>query len=33
MALLGLIGGPVLTSFVLKLCDVYDDGSPLAGLL
>jgi hypothetical protein len=34
MALLGLIGGPVLIlSFVLKLCDVYDDGSPLAGLL
>jgi hypothetical protein len=34
MALLGLIGGPVLIlSFVLKLCDVYDDGSALAGLL
>ena len=34
MALLGLIGGPVLIlSFVLKLCDVYEDGSPLAGLL
>ena len=34
MALLGLIGGPLLIlSFVLKLCDVYDDGSPLAGLL
>ena len=30
----GLIGGPVLIlSFVLKLCDVYEDGSPLAGLL
>ena len=30
MALLGLIGGPLLIlSFVLKLCDVYDDGSPL----
>ena len=28
MAMLGLIGGPVLIlSFVLKLCDVYDDGS------
>ena len=28
MALLGLIGGPVLIlSFVLKLCDVYEDGS------
>ena len=34
MAMLGLIGGPVLIlSFVLKLCDVYDDGSALAGLL
>ena len=34
MAVLGLIGGPVLIlSFVLKLCDVYDDGSALAGLL
>ena len=34
MAMLGLIGGPVLIlSFVLKLCDVYEDGSPLAGLL
>jgi hypothetical protein len=34
MALLGLIGGPVLIlSFVLKLCDVYEDGSALAGLL
>ena len=34
MALLGLIGGPVLIlNFVLKLCDVYEDGSALAGLL
>jgi hypothetical protein len=34
LALLGLIGGPVLIlSFVLKLCDVYEDGSALAGLL
>ena len=34
MALLGLIGGPVLIlSFVLKLCDVYEDGSATAGLL
>jgi len=34
MALLGLIGGPVLIlSFVLKLCDVYEDGSAMAGLL
>jgi hypothetical protein len=34
MALLGLIGGSVLIlSFVLKLCDVYEDGSALAGLL
>ena len=34
MAMLGLIGGPILIlSFVLKLCDVYEDGSALAGLL
>ena len=34
MAMLGLIGGPVLIlSFVLKLCGVYEDGSALAGLL
>jgi len=34
MAVLGLIGGPVLIlNFVLKLCDVYEDGSALAGLL
>jgi hypothetical protein len=34
LALLGLIGGPVLIlSFVLKLCDVYEDGSAPAGLL
>ncbi len=33
LALLGLIGGPLLIlSFVLKLCDVDDDGSALAGL-
>ena len=34
MAMLGLVGSPVLiVSFVLKLCDVYEDGSALAGLL
>jgi hypothetical protein len=34
MALLGLIGGPVLiVSFVLKLGGVYEDGSAAAGLL
>ena len=34
MAMLGLIGGPVLiVNFVLKLCDVYEDGSAAAGLL
>ncbi len=34
MALLGLIGGPVLIlNFVLKLCDVYEDGWGLSGLL
>jgi hypothetical protein len=34
MAVLGLIGGPVLIlSFVLKLCDVYEDGTGLAALL
>ena len=34
MALLGLIGGSVLLlSFVLKLCDVYEDGTAIAGLL
>jgi hypothetical protein len=34
LALLGLIGGPVLIlSFVLKLCDVYEDGSTPAALL
>jgi len=34
MAILGLIGGPLLIlSFVLKLCDVYDVGSPIDGLL
>ena len=34
MAMLGLIGGPLLIlSFVLKLCDVYEDGSGLSGLL
>jgi hypothetical protein len=34
MALLGLIGGPILIlSFVLKLIGVYDDGSSAAGLL
>jgi hypothetical protein len=34
MAMLGLIGGPILIlSFVLKLCDVYEDGSAMAGLL
>jgi hypothetical protein len=34
MAMLGLIGGSVLIlSFVLILCDVYDNGSPLSGLL
>jgi hypothetical protein len=34
MAMLGLIGGPLLIlSFVLKLCDVYEAGSPMDGLL
>jgi hypothetical protein len=34
MALLGLIGGPLLIlSFVLILCGVYDNGSGLSGLL
>jgi hypothetical protein len=34
MAILGLIGGPLLIlSFVLKLCDVFDDGSTMSGLL
>jgi len=34
MAMLGLIGGPLLIlSFVLKLCDVYEGGSPVDGLL
>jgi hypothetical protein len=34
MAMLGLIGGPILIlSFVLKLCDVFEDGSPMAGLM
>ena len=34
MALLGLIGGPLLIlSFVLILCGVYENGSPLSGLL
>jgi hypothetical protein len=34
MAMLGLIGGPLLIlSFVLKLCDVYEVGSPMDGLL
>jgi len=34
MALLGLVGGPLLIlNFVLKLCDVYEDGTALAGLL
>jgi hypothetical protein len=34
MALLDLIGGPLLIlSFVLKLCDVYELGSPMDGLL
>jgi Domain of unknown function (DUF4386) len=34
MALLGLIGGSLLIlNFVLKLCDVYKDGSAAAGLL
>ena len=34
MAMLGLIGGPrLILSFVLKLCDVYDVGSPMDGLL
>ena len=34
MAMLGLIGGPLLIlSFVLMLCDVYDNGSGLSGLL
>jgi hypothetical protein len=34
MALLGLVGGSVLfVSFVLKVCDLYEDGSALAGLL
>ena len=34
MAILGLIGGPLLIlNFVLKLCDVYEDGSTPAGLL
>jgi hypothetical protein len=34
MAMLGLIGGSVLIlSFVLKLCDVYEDGSPASALL
>jgi hypothetical protein len=34
MAMLGLIGGSLLIlSFVLKLCDVYEDGSVPAGLL
>jgi hypothetical protein len=34
MALLGLIGGTLLIlSFVLKLCDVYEDGSAAASLL
>jgi hypothetical protein len=34
LALLGLIGGAVLIlNFVLRLCDVYEDGSALAGLL
>ena len=34
MALLGLIGGPLLIlSFALKLCDVYEDGSGPSALL
>jgi len=34
MALLGLIGGPILiVSFVLILCGVYDNGSSASGLL
>jgi Domain of unknown function (DUF4386) len=34
MAMLGLIGGPLLIlSFLLKLCDVYEVGSPMDGLL
>jgi hypothetical protein len=34
LALLGMVGGAVLIlSFVLKLCDVYEDGSGLAALL
>jgi hypothetical protein len=34
MAMLGLIGGPLLIlSFVLKLCDVYEVGSSIDGLL
>jgi hypothetical protein len=34
MALLGLVGGSLLIlSFVLKLCDVYKDGSAAASLL
>ena len=34
MAMLGLIGGPLLIlSFVLILFDVYENGSPLSGLL
>jgi hypothetical protein len=34
MAMLGLVGGPLLIlSFVLKLCDVYEVGSPMDGLL
>jgi hypothetical protein len=34
MAMLGLVGGPLLIlSFMLKLCDVYEVGSPMDGLL
>ena len=34
MAILGLIGGPLLIlSFVLILCGVYENGSPISGLL
>jgi len=34
MALLGLIGGPLLTlSFVLILCGVYENGSGVSGVL
>ena len=34
MALLGLVGGTlIIVSFVMVLCNVYDNGSPVSGLL